>query len=52
MPLISQNAIAATNGTGNAIELTPASNTCTANITNIQGRKNRIINGLLIIKKG
>ena len=44
MPEISQNAIAATNGTGNAIELTSASNTCTANVTNIPGR-NRIING-------
>ena len=45
MPLISQNAIAATNGTANAIELTPASNTCTANITNNLSNRNLIING-------
>ena len=38
------NAIKATNGTGNAIELTSASNTCTANITNYPHR-NALING-------
>ena len=46
MPEISQNAIAATNGTGNAIELTSASNTCTANITNFPHR-NLLINGAM-----
>ena len=50
MPLISQNAIAATNGTANAIELTPASNTCTANITNFPHR-NLLINGAMNISQ-
>ena len=45
MPEISQNAIKATNGTGTAISLTPASNTCTANITNNLSHRNLIING-------
>ena len=45
MPDISQNAIAATNGTGTAISLTPASNTCTANITNNLSNRNLIMNG-------
>lgn len=57
MPDISQNAIAATNGTGNAIELTGGSNTCTANITQINSvpfpsagalsNRNLIINGAM-----
>ena len=42
------NAIKATNGTGNAIELTSASNTCTANITNFPHR-NLLINGAMQI---
>ena len=51
MPDISQNAIAATNGTGNAIELTSASNTCTANITNNLSNRNKIINGAMTVSQ-
>jgi len=47
MPEISQNAIKATNGTGTAISLTPASNTCTANITNNLSNRNLVINGAM-----
>ena len=50
MPEISQNAIAATNGTGNAIEFTSASNTCTANITNFPHR-NLLFNGAMNISQ-
>lgn len=51
MPEISQNAIAATNGTGNAIEFTSASNTCTAKVTNNLSNRNLFINGEALINQ-
>ena len=45
MSTLKVNGIQAVSGTANAISLTASDKTCTANITNIQGRKNRIING-------
>lgn len=44
MSQLNVDAIRSSNGTGDAISLAAASNTCTANVTNIPGR-NRIING-------
>ena len=49
MSQLNVNAIRSANGTGDAISLAAASNTCTANITNNLSNRNLIINGAMTV---
>jgi len=51
MSQLNVNAIRSANGTGDAISLAAASNTCTANITNNLSNRNLVINGAMTISQ-